>query len=148
MLDNSASGTPGPRSDTRMIAAIAVVAVLAFQMDLDRRTRSRVPNGVADDVLDCAAEQIRVRLDRAFAVGHQIDTAVAFARFPLRVRDDVRDERLQIGRAAFPAMPPSCRGGQRQEPTDHLVQALGVALEAIEQRVLAEALAGQSRAWR
>ena len=75
----------------------------------------------------------------------QIDVASALTRLPSRVRDDVRDERLQIDPPHFRR----CRGHfqprQRQEPTDHLVQAFRVALHAIEQYVLAEALAGQSQ---
>ena len=144
MLDSSASGTPGPRSDTQIVAASPPVTMLTLHANFHGSTGSRVVNGVADDVLRSAAKQVWIRLNDAVAVTHELYAAFPLAGLPLCVRHDVRDERLQIDPPNFRRRRSHLQPGQRQESTDHVVQTLSVTLQAIEQHVLAEALAGKA----
>ena len=59
------SGTAVRYTNDRRIPAVGAAA---FQIDLDRSSRCRIANGVADDVLCCAPEQIRIHVERTLAV--------------------------------------------------------------------------------
>ena len=68
-------GHPGPAVRYADDCLPPAITVPAFKMDFDRSASRRIANGVSDNVLCCAAEQIPIRVDVAFAVTHQIDSA-------------------------------------------------------------------------
>ena len=128
MRSRSPAGTPGPWSRTR----IESPAVAALDADVDARALRTIAHGVAQHVLDRAAQQFAVAVYGAARGRPELDVAILGGALEIRVAHDLLDHFVDVERLAVEPRLGAVQSRELENLADQAVEPLDLALHAVE----------------